>query len=207
MRETQRYQDGDGYDKPAWVATTTSMDDGGGRGGGKLLRVDPTDGHQWCVGFPCGVTTAAQLRPKGAPVKATGKAGMHYSGTRSSMLGQVRTVPPERTFDESRRAEDSRRTNYVRGQSQARGDWLASIGDRAHQSRDHLRDTTYRLTEGRRTPVASPRAECHGPTERSQESLTRTYKAGREQPFMKTRDIRLGPTGMGGGGDRIKWGQ
>ena len=134
--------------RPDWSFAMSSMDDMDG-----LLRRDPTDSHLWCTGYPCGVTTAMQLRARGKELKESGLTRAHYPQTRSSQYGDAPVhvgglrpvpsmLPPAATMHGS-----------VRSKTRPVGDdWMRSVSKRGVGREEH-----YKLLQSQRTSINMPR--------------------------------------------------
>ena len=141
--------------RPPWNFRTTSMDnfqDG-------KLRCDPTDQHQWCTSFPCGVTAPGQERKRGQELKPMGTTKARYSREQQSlaMQGSVRVVAEQKRLVFSQPPPASVHGSVRAKHLRSGDDWMHKVSGRAHIADKHIGSTNYRLRDGRITPIASPR--------------------------------------------------
>ena len=156
---------------PPWNFKTDAMDNWQDN----LLRTDPTTLHTWCQGFPCGATAQVQARAQGQPFKEDFTTGRRYNRERASTLrepvplvyahknrGREEHVYHERIIPDRNPPQPSVHGSSRVPMTRARAgdDWLRNVAANANRSPNHRHATHYRLNDGRRTPITTPR----GPT-------------------------------------------
>lgn len=139
--------------RPPWNFKTTAMD---GFQDGRW-RVDPKDNHYWSTEFPCGVTAPGQERSRGEELKPTGTTKARYQRERNSLMGPVGVVAERKRLVYSQPPPASMHGSVRATHLRPGDDWMHNVSGRAHMSEKHVRLTNYRLLDGRRTPITTPR--------------------------------------------------